>query len=475
MVLVNFIWYSKLLEILPNNIIKILDTMDKFTDRNIMLENAKVDKIYWNFSIKKEDEALGLNRADLVLAIQKDEKEFFESICNKEVVLINHLEYENFIKPLHHKDKLIIGFIGSNNGSNISSINSFIDKFINLINISGLNIELQIAGKVCDHIKEQHKNIKKLYFLEDTTDFFKNIHLFVNPLTSGTGLKIKSVEALSYGVPIICFDGIESSSKFHKIENLDLMIEYIKEIIQNPFILDELSNKSKNIFEEYTKKLDKNISTIFNYDNDNTSKKNLSINFIKNYNTVQKYKIKYEILNYKYEINQNRTFSIWINKIYSQLDSFIEKYDKVIKDLKVSNIDEAKKYLEKFGVTKDKVEIWGTGSPRREFMWSKDMADACIFIMEKIDFINTYNKDIKEIKNTHINIGTGKDISIKELAILIKNIVGYSGELYFNIEKPDGTILKRTDVSKLDKLGWKYKIELEEGVKRIYEWYKNER
>ncbi|WP_148570532.1 GDP-L-fucose synthase family protein [Aliarcobacter cryaerophilus] len=152
-----------------------------------------------------------------------------------------------------------------------------------------------------------------------------------------------------------------------------------------------------------------------------------------------------------------------------------EKYDEVIKDLKVSNIDEAKKYLEKFGVTKDKVEIWGTGSPRREFMWSKDMADACIFIMEKIDFINTYNKDIKEIKNTHINIGTGKDISIKELAILIKNIVGYSGELYFNIEKPDGTILKRTDVSKLDKLGWKYKIELEEGVKRIYEWYKNER
>ena len=131
--------------------------------------------------------------------------------------------------------------------------------------------------------------------------------------------------------------------------------------------------------------------------------------------------------------------------------------------------------LEKFGVTKDKVEIWGTGSPRREFMWSKDMADACIFIMEKIDFINTYNKDIKEIKNTHINIGTGKDISIKELAILIKNIVGYSGELYFNIEKPDGTILKRTDVSKLHKLGWKYKIELEEGVKRIYEWYKNER
>jgi GDP-L-fucose synthase len=117
------------------------------------------------------------------------------------------------------------------------------------------------------------------------------------------------------------------------------------------------------------------------------------------------------------------------------------------------------------------VEIWGTGKPNREFLWSEEMADACVFLMENRDFADTYSKDQKEIRNTHINIGTGKDISIKGLAELIKAEVGFSGDLVFNADKPDGTMKKLTDVSKLHSLGWHHKIELEEGVKRIYEWY----
>ena len=122
-----------------------------------------------------------------------------------------------------------------------------------------------------------------------------------------------------------------------------------------------------------------------------------------------------------------------------------------------------------------KVEIWGSGKPRREFLYSEDMADACVFMLENRDF-----KDItgseglpspKEIKNTHINIGTGVDISIKELALTIKKIVGYKGELYFNDTKPDGTMVKLTNPSKLHGLGWKHKIKLEEGIKIMYEWY----
>jgi hypothetical protein len=81
------------------------------------------------------------------------------------------------------------------------------------------------------------------------------------------------------------------------------------------------------------------------------------------------------------------------------------------------------------------------------------------------------DKDEKEIKNTHINIGTGVDISIKELAETIKKIVGYEGELYFNDTKPDGTMVKLTDPSKLHALGWKHKVELEEGIGRVYKWY----
>ena len=101
------------------------------------------------------------------------------------------------------------------------------------------------------------------------------------------------------------------------------------------------------------------------------------------------------------------------------------------------------------------------------------MADACVFLMENIDFKDAYNKNDKEIRNTHINIGTGKDITIKELAKLIKNIVKFQGDLYFNTDKPDGTMQKLTDVTKLHSLGWKYKIELEVGIKKIYEWYLN--
>jgi GDP-L-fucose synthase len=101
------------------------------------------------------------------------------------------------------------------------------------------------------------------------------------------------------------------------------------------------------------------------------------------------------------------------------------------------------------------------------------MADACVFLLESRDFIETYNSDEKEVRNTHINIGTGVDVSIKELALTIKKIVGYEGELYFNTDKPDGTMVKLTDPSKLHSLGWKHKVELEDGIKTMYEWYKN--
>ncbi len=117
------------------------------------------------------------------------------------------------------------------------------------------------------------------------------------------------------------------------------------------------------------------------------------------------------------------------------------------------------------------VEIWGSGKPRREFLFSEDMADACVFLLENRDFKDTYTKDNKEIRNTHINIGTGVDISIKELAETIKKIVGYNGKLYFDDSKPDGTMVKLTDPTKLHSLGWKHKMELEDGIRVVYEWY----
>jgi GDP-L-fucose synthase len=133
--------------------------------------------------------------------------------------------------------------------------------------------------------------------------------------------------------------------------------------------------------------------------------------------------------------------------------------------------------LEKYGIrsTADgiQVEIWGSGKPMREFLWSEDMADACVFLMENRDFMDTYPEELKEIRNTHINIGTGVDISIAELANTIKASLDFQGELYFNESKPDGTMKKLTDVSKLNGLGWKHTIELQEGIEKIYAWYQS--
>lgn len=126
------------------------------------------------------------------------------------------------------------------------------------------------------------------------------------------------------------------------------------------------------------------------------------------------------------------------------------------------------KTLKKEGVA---VEIWGSGKPMREFLWSEDMAAACVFIMEERDFKDTYTHGTAEIRNTHINIGTGKDISIKHLAELIKKKLDFKGTLLFDNTKPDGTMKKLTDVSKLNDLGWKHKVELETGVEMMYNWY----
>jgi GDP-L-fucose synthase len=121
------------------------------------------------------------------------------------------------------------------------------------------------------------------------------------------------------------------------------------------------------------------------------------------------------------------------------------------------------------------VEIWGSGKPIREFLFSLDMAEACVYLMENINFSDLIKDKsttaTPEIRNTHINIGTGCGISIKELAYIIKDIVGFNGNFYFNINKPVGTMEKITDVGKLHSFGWRHTVELEEGIKKLYKWY----
>jgi GDP-L-fucose synthase len=190
--------------------------------------------------------------------------------------------------------------------------------------------------------------------------------------------------------------------------------------------------------------------------------------------------------NDNFDLEKSHVLPALLRKILLGKELEKNNWDTIRKDLNKRPIkdingnatnDQILNVLSRYGIKqKDKgtvqVEIWGTGKPMREFLWSEEMADACVYVMEKVNFSDLKNKNSEEIRNTHINIGTGKEISIKNLATLIKNKIGFKGDLFFNTNKPDGTLRKLTDVAKLHSLGWHHKIEIEEGVERIFEWYK---
>ncbi len=172
-----------------------------------------------------------------------------------------------------------------------------------------------------------------------------------------------------------------------------------------------------------------------------------------------------------FDLERSHVLPAMIRKIHLAHCLKEGNWEAVLKDLNLRPVEgvngqysqeEILHILKKYGISESGVELWGTGTPLREFLWSEEMADASVFIMEQVDF-----KDAR----SHINIGTGKEITIKALAELIMKTVGYTGKLTFDSSKPDGTMRKLTDPSKLHALGWHHRIEIEEGVQRMYEWY----
>ena len=208
--------------------------------------------------------------------------------------------------------------------------------------------------------------------------------------------------------------------------------------------------------------------------------------------------------NYNYNLETSHVMPAMIRKMH--LGKCLENNDweAIRKDLKkypVEGISDTATELEiieklaKFGIQYSKntplpaprsplyvsITLWGTGNPYREFLYVEDLADACIFLMQNIDFKDLMafspglyalrSTPYADLKNTHINIGTGRDLTIKELAMLIKNVIGFEGQLVWDSSKPDGTFRKLLDVSKINRLGWKEKIDLKEGVKMVYNKY----
>ena len=225
--------------------------------------------------------------------------------------------------------------------------------------------------------------------------------------------------------------------------------------------------------------------------------------------------------NDNFHLENSHVMPAMMRKIYLAKLIHDEAWDKIAIDLNkrpvegvtgegllsplTSNLSPRQKVLDilaKYGIYNNKVVLWGTGTPLREFLWSEDMADASVHVLLNVNFsdiigIEKYSSvhfgastdgavdrnhsagrggaipSLGEIRNCHINVGTGKELTIRELSELVVKAVGFEGEVEFDASKPDGTMRKLIDVSKLHSLGWTHKVEIEDGVAKLFQWYRD--
>jgi len=185
--------------------------------------------------------------------------------------------------------------------------------------------------------------------------------------------------------------------------------------------------------------------------------------------------------NDNFHLENSHVLPAMIRKVYLAKCLNENNWDAVRKDLDLRPVngvsgsgsdDEILAELLKYGISQEAVTLWGTGRPMREFLWSEDMADASVHVLLNVNFKDTYAEGCREIRNCHINVGTGIEISIRELAEKVVETIGFKGRLAWDPTKPDGTPRKLTDVTKLHNLGWRHSVEIDEGVAKLYHWYR---
>lgn len=178
--------------------------------------------------------------------------------------------------------------------------------------------------------------------------------------------------------------------------------------------------------------------------------------------------------NDNFNLQTSHVLPALLRKIHLAKLLSLGKLEQVEKDVGLQG-EALQAFLQTYGISEKSISIWGSGNPRRELLHVNDMAEACVFVMQNLSFKDCITNP-NEIRNTHLNVGYGSDISIAELANLLKEIIGFEGELVFDKSKPDGTYQKLMDSSKLNTLGWKPKISLKDGIQSVYQYYltKNE-
>jgi len=257
----NYVWFSKVLDVLPSSTQKVIDTHDVFGDRHIVAKEAGLEPVW--FYTTKELEAYALERADLVLAIQDEEKTYFESITQTRVEVMGYVVPHQPIVT-NKNDKITIGYIGSGNPFNIESLRVFQQEVM-------ANPELMqrftflLGGTVCKTFSPMNEIFDIIGLVDDLDDFYRQIDIAINPMVGGTGLKIKSLEALSYGKALLATEdamvGISTLDSYQQASSIGVMVENLKNLDSSRYEL--LSKNSKDVFDNYNAEHVSNFLNLF--------------------------------------------------------------------------------------------------------------------------------------------------------------------------------------------------------------------
>jgi glycosyltransferase involved in cell wall biosynthesis len=250
--LTNYVWFSKALDAVPKKTFKIIDTHDVFGDRHIVARKAGLEPLW--FFTTKEFEAFGLSRADLVIAIQDEEKSYFESITHVPVEVLGYVVPQQ--KLLERKknthDKIRIGYIGSGNPFNVQSMLAFQTELMRHPELFA-RFDFYLAGTICKNIVEHNDIYTICGTVDELEDFYSEIDIAVNPMIGGTGLKIKSLEALSFAKPLIgtvdAMVGINTENVLQQCESISALVEELHVFDDSAF--KKLCLDSTQVFERY--------------------------------------------------------------------------------------------------------------------------------------------------------------------------------------------------------------------------------
>lgn len=264
LVLVNYVWFSGLLEALPDSVIKIVDTHDVFGDRHTRAIQAGM-KPEW-FYTTVEEEKRGLERADIVIAIQDQEKKYFESLGISQVETIGFITPKRKVPSLP-RQKPVVGYIGSSNPWNVNAFQEMVRVLSDRPELAEL-ADFVVAGPVCDKVKRNPGFFKLLGILETVEEFYAQVDIALNPMVGGTGLKIKTVESLAFGRGTVStkdgFIGIYSTEPSHIASSVTELCDHLENVLKNPDARLKLRQTTQRVFHDYQVSTIKNLSRVFN-------------------------------------------------------------------------------------------------------------------------------------------------------------------------------------------------------------------